>query len=132
MNIRIPMLVVCALVARSAVASAQMAPADTGALMVSAVQEPPAVLPNSCQAPQYPATMRVAGLEGRVVFRFVVDQQGNVEPTSIQVVNATHSAFEAPARRAIMSCRYRAARFNDQTVRVVVQAPVEFRMTRRS
>jgi periplasmic protein TonB len=103
---------------------------DTTALAESAVQERPALVPNSCQAPQYPMQLRQARVEGRVLLRFVVEADGRVDPASVNVVSVTHSRFEGPARHAIATCRYRPARFNDRAVRVTVMAPVDFRLPR--
>jgi TonB family protein len=75
--------------------------------------------------------MRQAGVEGRVVVRFVVDTLGSVEPGSVTVVSATFSHFESSAREAVATCRYRPARMNHRPVRVLVQAPIEFRLARR-
>jgi TonB family protein len=109
---------------------AQAQPDTTAALAESAVQERPALVPNSCQAPQYPMQLRQARVEGHVLLRFVVDETGRVEPNSVNVVSATHSRFEAPARQAMATCRFRPARFNDRAVRVTVVAPVDFRLPR--
>jgi protein TonB len=109
---------------------AQAQPDTTAALAESAVQERPAMVPNSCQAPQYPLQLRQARVEGHVLLRFVVDESGRVEPASVNVVSATHSRFEAPARQAMTTCRFRPARFNDRPVRVTVVAPVDFRLPR--
>jgi len=103
---------------------------DTSALAESAVQERPTLVPNSCQSPQYPLQLRQARVEGRVLLRFVVDADGRVDPGTVAVISVTHSRFESPARQAIVTCRYRPARFNDRAVRVTVMAPVDFRLPR--
>lgn len=94
------------------------------------VEQRPEQMPNTCQQPEYPARLRAARMEGRVVLQFVVDTLGRVEPTSIRAVQSTFSGFDESARRAISACRYRPARMNNQAVRVVVQAPVVFRLQR--
>ncbi len=119
-----------ALVVGASDLKAQAQPDTVAALAESAVQERPALVPNSCQAPQYPMQLRQARVEGRVLLRFVVDESGRVEPASVGVVSATHSRFEAPARQAMATCRFRPAKFNDRAVRVTVTAPVDFRLPR--
>jgi protein TonB len=109
---------------------AQAQPDTTAVLSESAVQERPTMVPNTCQAPQYPLQLRQARVEGRVLLRFIVDASGRVEPGSMSVVSATHSRFEAPARQAMTTCRFRPAKFNDRAVRVTVVAPVDFRLPR--
>jgi len=128
---RIAVLTLSALIAGASTLRAQgaQAPADT-AYAESAVQERPAMVPNSCQAPQYPIQLRQARVEGHVLLRFIVDETGRVDPASVAVVSATHSRFEAPARQAMTTCRFRPARFNDRAVRVTVMAPVDFRLPR--
>ncbi len=103
---------------------------DTNAIAESAVEERPAMVPNSCQSPQYPLQLRQARVEGRVLLRFVVDESGRVDPASMAVVSATHSRFESPARQAMATCRFRPARMADRAVRVTVMAPVDFRLPR--
>lgn len=126
---RISALVIGALLGIASGLEAQAQP-DTTAMSEAVVQERPALVPNSCQAPQYPLQLRQARVEGRVLLRFVVEADGRVNPASVNVVSVTHSRFEAPARQAIATCRYRPARFNDRAVRVTVMAPVDFRLPR--
>jgi protein TonB len=123
-------VVVGTLIAGASEVKAQAQPDTTAALAESAVQERPTLVPSSCQAPQYPLQLRQARVEGHVLLRFVVDESGRVEPGSVNVVSATHSRFEAPARQAMATCRFRPARFNDRAVRVTVVAPVDFRLPR--
>jgi protein TonB len=127
---RFTAIVIGALALGASELKAQAQPDTTAALAESAVQERPSLVPNSCQAPQYPLQLRQARVEGHVLLRFVVDESGRVEPASVNVVSATHSRFEAPARQAMTTCRFRPARFNDRAVRVTVTAPVDFRLPR--
>jgi protein TonB len=126
---RIVAIAIGALLVSATGLQAQAQP-DTTTLAEAAVQERPTLLPNSCQAPQYPLQLRQARVEGRVLLRFVVDTEGRVDPSSVDVVSVTHSRFEGPARQAVVTCRYRPARFNDRAVRVTVMMPVDFRLQR--
>jgi protein TonB len=96
-----------------------------------AVEQRPVLVAGSCRPPSYPIQLRLARVEGRVLLQFVVDTQGNVEPGSVTVLQSAHRLFDAPARQAILSCRYRPGRFANRAVRVRVQAPVVFRLTTR-
>jgi len=127
---RIIALAVGALIIGASNLRAQAQPDTTTALAESAVQERPSLVPNSCQAPQYPLQLRQARVEGHVLLRFVIDETGRVDPGTVSVVTVTHSRFESPARQAIVTCRFRPARFNDRAVRVTVVAPVDFRLPR--
>jgi protein TonB len=126
---RIVALAVGALMVCASGAYAQAQP-DTNAVAESAVEERPEVVPGSCQNPQYPMQLRQARVEGRVLLRFVVDESGRVDPSTVSIVSATHSRFEAPARQAVVSCRFRPARMADRAVRVMVMTPVAFRLPR--
>jgi len=62
------------------------------------------------------------------MLQFVVDTTGRVEPTSIHALQSTHRYFTEAASRAVASCRYRPAKFNNHPVRVVVNTPVNFQL----
>ncbi len=83
----------------------------------------------TCASPAYPVQMRAARIEGRVVLQFVVDTVGRIESASIVVLQSTHSLFETSARRALLTCRYRPARFANRPVRVRVEMPYNFRVS---
>jgi len=76
--------------------------------------------------PTYPSQLRSSGLQGTVVVRFVVDTSGSVEPASITVLEATHSAFADAVRAWLPKTRYFAAEVGGRHVRQLVQQRVEF------
>lgn len=130
MKIRFPMGTLLLLAATASPLLAQ-APADAGQVMTeTAVEERPVAVPGSCRAPVYPASLRAAMVEGRVLLQVVIDTAGRIEPQTIRTVNSTHSYFDEAARRALTSCRYRPARLNQQPVRVAVQIPFAFQLRR--
>jgi len=129
MKTRVALLLGGTRIGRTAVLSAQ-GPADTQLLAEAAVEERPTAIPGSCQPPTYPILLRNARMEGRVLFQFVIGIDGRVEPTTIRTLRSTHQYFEEAARRALTTCRYRPARFNNQPVRVVVQTPFDFTLRR--
>ncbi len=80
--------------------------------------------------PIYPRLLQVAGIEGRVVVEFVVDQTGAVEAASIRVAETTNSAFERSARDAVAGARFAAARIGANPVRQLVRQGISFRIDR--
>jgi protein TonB len=80
--------------------------------------------------PRYPDALRGAGLEGRVVARFVVDTAGRVEAGSVQIVSAAHPAFAEAVRRTLPALRFRAAEAGGRRVRQLVDMPFDFVLTR--
>jgi bla regulator protein BlaR1 len=76
--------------------------------------------------PQYPAMLREAGIEGRVLTTFVVGTDGHVEPGSVQILQSSNGAFEAPVRYAIQKAVFLPGRLHGEAVRVQVRMPVRF------
>jgi len=98
--------------------------------MEAVVEERPEVIQGTCIQPRYPEILRQAGIEGRVTIEFVIDTLGRAERNSIRIINTAHDLFVAPAREAVMSCRFRAGRIQGRAVRVRVQQPINFQITR--
>ena len=90
------------------------------------LEQPPTVVAGTCRAPVYPTLLRSAQVEGRVLLEFVIDTAGRVEPSTITTISSSHSQFDQAARRALASCRYRPARWNDAPARVTVRMPFTF------
>lgn len=63
----------------------------------------------SIRLPEYPAAMRRAGTEGRVVLRALVDMHGRVRHSSIEVLQTTNPRFNTAARQAVGSALFRRA-----------------------
>lgn len=80
--------------------------------------------------PAYPEMLRAAGIEGRVVVRFVVDSAGRVEPQSIEVVEASHALFERAVREALPRFRFAPAEVGGRRVRQLVELPIAFTLDR--
>lgn len=94
------------------------------------VEERPETQAGTCTMPAYPTILQQAGVEGRVLAEFVIDTLGRAERASIRFVSSTHQLFEAPARATILSCRFRPGRISGRPVRVRVQQPINFTITR--
>lgn len=98
--------------------------------MEAVVEERPERIEGSCVPPAYPEMLRQAGIEGRVLLEFVIDTLGRAERGSLRVVSSQHQLFEAPARAAALSCRFRPGRIQGRAVRVRVQQPINFQINR--
>lgn len=77
-------------------------------------------------APEYPAAMRAAGVEGEVVVEFAVDATGHV--TTAQVVRSTQREFEEPALRAVRKWRFEPGRKDGRAVPFRMAVPIGFRL----
>ena len=80
------------------------------------------------RAPDYPPMLRAAAVEGEVLVRFIVDAEGRVERTSVEIVRATHTLFAESVRRWLPATRYAAAEFGGAKVRQLVEQRIEFRL----
>jgi len=74
----------------------------------------------------YPPSLRDAGVTGQTVLQFVIDENGRVEPSSVEVVSSSDDAFAAAARRIIGTMRFTPARIHGRTVRVTTTLPVSW------
>ncbi len=76
--------------------------------------------------PTYPFDQRRAGVEGSVTATFTVDPYGRTR--DIVIVNATHEAFAAPAKRAIEKWTYKPAQANGTAIAASLQETIHFRI----
>ena len=76
--------------------------------------------------PRYPRAMEMIAVSGRVVIQFIVDTVGRVEVRSIQIVESSHEAFEAPARESVTEAIFRPARLGTIPVRQLTRQPISF------
>ena len=77
-------------------------------------------------APRYPVELREAGIEGKVVARFVVDTTGHVIMASVNVDAADHPAFGAAVVEALRRSRFQPAEFRGRKVPQLVSQPFVF------
>lgn len=94
------------------------------------VEERPDRIENSCGVLRYPPILQQAGIEGRVLVEVIIDTLGRAERGSLRVLNSAHQLFDGPAREVVANCRYRPGRIQGRAVRVRVQVPVNFTITR--
>ena len=79
---------------------------------------------------EYPDLLRLAGIQGRVTVRAIIDTTGRAEPASVQVVQSPHRGFDQADRNAVLQARIRGGRFRGRPVRVLITFPVNFRIGR--
>jgi protein TonB len=89
---------------------------------VEELEKPPEVL--FAVAPVYPASLRRAGVEGRVVLLVVVDENGQVQEARVE--RSTRPEFEAPALEAIRKWRFRPGQKDGKPVRTFLRQPIRF------
>ena len=80
--------------------------------------------------PRYPAALREAGIEGRVVVQFVVDTLGRAELDELQVVQGSHPQFVESVRAALARYRFTVGEAGGRKVRTRVQIPFDFTLVR--
>jgi TonB family protein len=74
----------------------------------------------------YPPRLRDEGITGRATVVVIIDRNGNVEPGSVRVQDATHPAFEEAARRAVEKFHFTPAELHGQTIAVVLALPIRW------
>jgi protein TonB len=80
--------------------------------------------------PRYPDLLRQAGVDGRVLVRFVVDTMGRIDPTSVQVLQSTHDLFARAVRDILGNFRFKPAESNGHRLRAMAEMPFEFQIRR--
>lgn len=86
----------------------------------------PAALRANSPLPRYPDFLRQSRIEGSVLVRFVVDENGRAELASLRVLEATHPAFAESVRAVLPRLRFVPARMGRERVRQVVEIPFGF------
>jgi protein TonB len=110
-------------------AGAPAAVGDKAAFQAYEVDSPVAALAGSVR-PEYPAALRLAGIEGDVTAQFIVDKSGRASTQSIRIISATSELFAESVKRAIPRMRFVAARLNGEPVAQTVQQLFAFRLDR--
>ena len=75
---------------------------------------------------RYPVIARKAGIEGRVILQFIIDEQGRV--TESKVVRGIGGGCEEEALRAFQTMRFRPGKQRGKPVKVKMSLPVTFRL----
>jgi len=80
----------------------------------------------SIQQPEYPDSLRGAGVSGSAVVEFIINADGKVDRESIGVVSATHIQFGEAVRLALLDANFFAAQRAGRPVAQLFQFPVTF------
>lgn len=78
------------------------------------------------EAKEYPEFAKKAGIEGRVIVQFVVDEQGNVQDP--QVTRGVHKLLNEAAVKAIEQMQFKPGKQRGEAVPVQMSLPVTFRL----
>ena len=81
-------------------------------------------------SPRYPEALRIAGVEGRVVAQFVVDDEGRVEERTIKLVRSDNPLFDEAVRSTLGGMRFAPAEIGGRKVRQLVEMPFVFALSR--
>jgi TonB family protein len=104
--------------------------ARTGELYLeSLVEEKPSVL--SAPQPLYPEVLHQADIEGRVLIQAIIDTSGRAEKNSVKIIESPNPAFDPGSRNWILHALFRPARVHGRAVRVLIQVPIDYRITGR-
>ena len=79
-------------------------------------------------APVYPKELMAIGLEGLVQASYVVDTTGQVDTTTIRVLQSDDPRFTQSVREALAQSKFRPAKRSGKTVRQLVQQKFRFKI----
>jgi protein TonB len=79
--------------------------------------------------PRYPESLRAAGVDGRVVVRFIIDTAGRVESTT--VLHSSHHLFTRAVLDVLPSMRLIPAEVGGRRVPMLAEMAFEFALDRR-
>ncbi|HEX8672059.1 MAG TPA: energy transducer TonB, partial [Longimicrobium sp.] len=63
---------------------------------------------------------------GTVMLSFRVNEDGRVDPTTIEVVSSDNEQFSEAAKKVVERMRFSPSKVNDRPVKVLVQIPITF------
>ena len=78
------------------------------------------------QSVEYPEFAKKAGIEGRVIVQFVVNEQGDVQDP--KVTRGVHKLLNEEAIRAVKEQKFKPGKQRGQAVKVQMSLPVTFRL----
>jgi protein TonB len=79
---------------------------------------------------EYPESLRTTGIEGQVLAKFVVNENGRVETATFKVLESTNPAFTSAVKSALSRMRFRPAQIGKTNVSQVVQQAFVFKLNR--
>ena len=78
----------------------------------------------------FPRHLRKTGMSERVVLQFVINADGRMDPTSLELVRANNRELASEAIRGIKDARFRPAMIGSCAVPALVLLPVDFKVRR--
>lgn len=75
----------------------------------------------------YPSDLKNRGVGGMVELQFVVDAKGKVDPSSVEVVDATQTALGEAAKRVVPKLDFNPGKVNGSAVKVKVVLPIIYK-----
>jgi TonB family protein len=115
---------------RSDQGETNMGPALNGRQAYDATEVESQVAIETGMRPEYPASLRSSGVEGRVTVEFVVDETGKASPSSLRILSSTNELFAQSVRRAVMQSRFKPASIAGKPVAQLVQQLFVFKLDR--
>ena len=109
--------------------STGIVPTGNEVFMEAIVEEKPSVL--SGPQPQYPELLRQAGIQGRVMVQAIIDTTGRAEPASLKIIASPNPGFDQSAKNYVLKALFRPARVHGRAVRVLINIPIDFKITGR-
>ena len=100
-----------------------------GPFLAEQVEKQAEVAPGNTP-PRYPEVLRSAGVEGKVVAVFIVDERGRAEEETIRLVSSDNRLFQDAVRAALSRMRFVPAELRGRKVRQLVQIPFVFWLAR--
>jgi protein TonB len=92
--------------------------------------EKPAMAKEGNPSPRYPDILRTGNVEGEVLAQFVVDTAGHAESNSFKVLKSTNDLFTQAVKNVLPQLRFYPAETGGRKVRMVVQQPFVFKLTK--
>jgi protein TonB len=97
---------------------------DHGPYMEFQVEKP--VQKIGGDAPTYPESLKSAGVEGKVLAQFVVNESGRYEAGTLKILDSSNPQFTAAVKDALPRMRFSAAQIGGRKVQQLVQMPFQF------
>ncbi len=91
------------------------------------IEERPSVL--SGPPPVYPELLKQAGIQGRALVQAVIDTLGRAEAMSVRILQSPNPGFDQSAKNYVLKALLRPARVHGRAVRVLINIPIDFRIT---
>lgn len=105
------------------------APGDGSPFRADQVDRQVGLIPG-VRPPVYPEVLRSAGIEGKVLVEFVVDERGEPVQGSIRIVHSDNDLFADAVRVALGRLRFTPAEVGGKKVSQLVQMPFVFTLNR--